>query len=118
METFSEMLERKICDMMDYAYKALAQFPKSEKFALAADIKRCMDQIMERSVEGLKKYYKKTTLQQLDVELEKLRLYIRLSHSLGFLPDSKYDKWSAMVDELGSIIGSWMKNRADAQNRG
>lgn len=46
METFSEMLERKIFDMMDYAYDALAQYPKSEKFALVADIKRCMDQVL------------------------------------------------------------------------
>lgn len=110
METFSEMLERKIFDMMDYAYDALAQYPKSEKFALVADIKRCMDQVLERSVEGLKKYYKKTTLQQLDVELEKLRVYIRLSYKKGFLPVKKYNVWSEMVNELGKIIGTWMQN--------
>ena len=34
---------QKIFDMMEYAYKALAQYPKGEKFALATDIKRCMD---------------------------------------------------------------------------
>ena len=29
--------------MAKYAYPALAQFPKSEKFAIVVDIKRCMD---------------------------------------------------------------------------
>lgn len=110
-ETFSEKLERKIFDMMDYAYDALAQYPKSEKFAMVADIKRCMDRILERAVEGLKKYYKKTTLQQLDVELEKLRLYIRLSHHKHFLSDKKYDVWSGKVNELGKIVGSWIQNK-------
>ena len=55
----------------EYAYSALAQFPKSEKFALVVDIKRCMDLILERIIEGNKKYYKKTTLQELDVEINK-----------------------------------------------
>jgi hypothetical protein len=34
---------QKTFDMMNYAYPALAQYPKGEKFALVVDIKRCMD---------------------------------------------------------------------------
>lgn len=34
---------QKVFDMMQYGYGALAQYPKSEKFALCTDIKRCMD---------------------------------------------------------------------------
>lgn len=41
---------QKIFDMMEYGYMALAQFPKSEKYALATDIKRCMDLILERQL--------------------------------------------------------------------
>lgn len=52
----------KLHDMMKYAYPALAQFPKSEKFAIVADIKRCMNAVLERAIEASKKYYKKTTL--------------------------------------------------------
>lgn len=33
---------QKVFDMMQYGYGALAQYPKSEKFALCTDIKRCM----------------------------------------------------------------------------
>ena len=36
-------LMQKVYDMMEYAYPALAQYPKSEKFALCTDIKHCMD---------------------------------------------------------------------------
>ena len=43
---------QKIFDMMDYAYPALAQFPKSEKFALCTDIKHCMDKLLERCMTG------------------------------------------------------------------
>ena len=101
---------QKTLDMMDYAYTALAQYPKGEKFALVVDIKRCMDTILERIIEAQKKYYKKTTLQELDVELAKLKVYIRLSFQLKFLPTKKYELWSGKVVELGKMTGGWIKS--------
>jgi four helix bundle protein len=95
--------------MEKYAYLALAQFPKSEKFAMAVDIKRCMNLVLERAIEASKKYYKKTTLQEMDVELMKLRHYLRLSHELGFLPQRKYELWSEMVSEIGKMLGGWIR---------
>lgn len=102
-------IQTKLHDMAKYAYPALAQFPKSEKFALVVDIKRCMNTILERAIEARKKYHKKTTLQEMDVEIEKLRHYLRLSHELGFLPMKKYEILSEMVAEIGKMLGSWIK---------
>ena len=101
---------QKIFDMMEYAYPALAQFPKSEKFALATDIKHSMNILLERCVEAQKKYYKKTTLQDMDVELMKLRAYLRLSYQLGFLPMKKYEIWSDKLVEIGKMLGGWLKS--------
>lgn len=111
---------QKIFDMMEYGYIALRQFPKSERYALSTDIKRCMDLILSHAIEAQKRYYKKTTLQELDVELAKLRAYIRLSYQLRFLPMDKYSNWSAMVVELGKMLGGWIKtvnNQRSAQQR-
>lgn len=102
---------QKSFDMMNYAYKALAQYPKGEKFALVVDIKRCMDLILERIIEANKKYYKKTTLQELDVEVEKLKAYVRLSYNLGYLPQKKYEIWSSQVVEIGKMVGGWIKSQ-------
>ena len=52
-------IKQKVYDMMKYAYPALQQFPKSEKMALAADIKRCMNNLLGLVIEADKKYYKK-----------------------------------------------------------
>ncbi len=101
---------QKIFDMMEYGYAALAQYPKSEKFALVTDIKRSMDTMLERAIEAQKKYYKKTTLQELDVEVMKLKAYLRLSQNLGFLPMRKYEIWSAKVVEIGKMLGGWLKS--------
>ena len=89
----------KIEDMMLYAYPVLNAYPKYERFVLAADIKRCMDQAMERTIEANKKYYKKTTLQELDVEIDKIRKYIRLSYRLKYIDFKKYG--SIMVTDKG-----------------
>jgi hypothetical protein len=96
--------------MMEYGYGALAQFPKSEKFALVTDIKHSMDKMLERTIEAQKKYYKKTTLQDLDVEIMKLKAYLRLSQNLGFLPMKKYSVWSEKVVEIGKMLGGWLKS--------
>ena len=98
----------KIEDMMLYAYPVLNAYPKYERFVLAADIKRCMDQAMERTIESNKKYYKKTTLQELDVEIDKLRKYVRLSYRLKYIDFKKYKQWSEQVNEIGRMLGGWM----------
>ena len=98
----------KIEDMMLYAYPVLNAFPKYERFTLAADIKRCMDKMMERTIEANKKYYKKTTLQELDVEIDKLRKYVRLSYRLKYIDFKKYKQWSEMLNEIGRMLGGWM----------
>ena len=104
---------QKTFDMIEFAYPVLAQFPKSEKFALVADIKRCMDEFLGLLIEAQKKYYKKTTLQSLDVTLAKLRAYVRLAHNLGFLPTKKYKAWTALNVEIGKMVGGWIKSQSN-----
>ena len=103
------MIRQKTTDMMLYAYPVLAQYPKSEKFSLCADIKRVMDQMLELIIAAEKKYYKKTTLQDLDIAIAKLKAYIRLSHDLKYISVHTYEVWSAKVIEIGKMLGGWMK---------
>ena len=109
-ETEELKIERKILDMMEYAYlHALSQYPKSEKFAMAADIKRCMDHLLELCIDAKKHHFKKTTLEKMDVELEKVRKYVQLSFNLKYLPMKKYQVWSEKLDEIGKMLGGWLK---------
>lgn len=100
---------QKVFDMIQYAYPALAQYPKAEKFSLVTDIKHILDEMLELTIEAQKKYYKKTTLQELDVTIAKLKAYLRLSFILKFLPPKKYEVWSSMVVEIGKMLGGWLK---------
>lgn len=46
----------------------------------------------------------------MDVELMKLRVYLRLSFRLGFLPSKKYEVWSEKLIEIGKMLGGWIKS--------
>jgi len=102
---------QKTYDMILYGNICLRQFPKAEKYALASDIKESMYALLKLIITANKRYYKKTTLQDLDIELDTLRTLIRLSadKEFMFLPLRKYENWSRMLSEIGKMIGGWMK---------
>lgn len=64
---------KKIEDMIGYGYIVLRQFPKSEKFVLGADIRQSMIELLSLAIRCAKRYHKKTSLQDMDVELQKLK---------------------------------------------
>lgn len=103
---------QKTYDMIIYGNICLKQFPKSEKYALASDIKKSMYNLLKLIVETNKKYYKKTTLQQIDVELEVLRTFIRLAAdpNLRYIHLNKYENWAKLLNEIGKMLGGWIKS--------
>lgn len=101
---------QKTYDMIQYGYICLRQFPKTEKHTFVAEIKHCMLSMLKLMIQANRRYYKKTTIQDLDVELDTLRYYARLAKDLGFLPFKKYENWSMMLNEIGRMIGGWQKS--------
>ena len=104
----------KLTDMIEYAYPILAQFPRSEKFTLVADIKHIMLDALKLCIEVGKKKSKKTSLFNLDVQIETLKRFIRISFDLKFISMHHYDVWSKKVAEIGKMIGGLIQ--AENQN--
>ena len=107
-------VQQRIYDMILYAYPALEQMPKSQKFSLAQDMKHCMDKIMRLTISANKKYTKRTTLQELDVEIAALKIYLRIAYDLRYIPPKKYEVWSGMMVEIGKMVGGWIKSQREA----
>lgn len=115
-DTTSFILKEKIADMMKYGKQAVANFPRRER-QTADEIRRSMLTMYRLSIMVEKKYYKKTTLQELDIELDVLRHLIRLAQDKDYygrnvappLLFKKYEYWSGMLSEIGRIIGGYMK---------
>lgn len=102
--------------MMKYGNPAVANFPRRDR-QLADSIRRSMLTMLRLAIQIEKKYYKKTTLQELDVELDVLRHLIRVAQDRDYygqnlappLPFKKYEYWSKLLSEIGRIIGGYMK---------
>ena len=87
----------------------MQQYPKAEKYALVADTKAAAYELLRLLVTANKRYHKKTTMQDADIQLDILRHLIRLGKDLGFLPIKKFEVLSGMTTEIGRLLGGWMK---------
>lgn len=118
-------INRKFMEMAKLLNVYLNHFPKHEKYALVARIKNSAYDVYDLIVEGQKKYLKKTSLSRLDIAHEQLRMQLYLAYELGYfryrdakkvltdpgmdLEGHRYTAISALVDELGRMIGGWIR---------
>ncbi|TRZ76919.1 MAG: diversity-generating retroelement protein Avd [Bacteroidetes bacterium] len=103
------LIEKKIRDMILYNNIMLRQFPKFEKFLLAAKIRDLGYDILELAVAANKRYIKKTSFSEFDVKHETLRQLINLSFELKYIDSQKHRVSQLNIDEVGRMLGAWMK---------
>lgn len=78
------LIAQKVEEMIKYGYVAVRQFPKSERHVLSQELRLSMWRLLRLVIICSKRYHKKTTLQELDAELELLRL--RLNNKTQVFP--------------------------------
>jgi hypothetical protein len=99
---------QKYVDMAKYVYIILRNFPRSEKYTLAADIRRDLWEagtMLERASIVPAKSEKSRLLQQVDMKLSELKFLIRRGMELEFVPFDKYTNFSGHVTEVGRMLG-------------
>lgn len=109
-------MKNKVYEMFSYAYPALEQFPRTQR-RLADEIRQTMLSILRLVVTLENKHYKKTTLGDLDTEVDVLRHLVRLAADPNIMQDKKpclplrkYEQLSRKVDEIGRMIGGYYKS--------
>ena len=117
-------LNRKFMEFAALMNIYLNHFPKHEKYALSNRIRNTAYEMYDLISESQKRYYKKATLTLLDITHEKLRMQIYLANEMGYFryrdgrrsdkqADEnelhRYTAISSMIDELGKMIGAWIK---------
>ena len=102
---------QKTYDMILFLHESLLQYPKTEKFALAAETNQSARRLLRLILTANKRYHKKTTLQDADVELDVLRHCIRLGKDLRYLPIKRYESLAGHTTEIGKLLGGWIKSQ-------
>jgi len=123
------VLLRKEIEMSKLLNIYLSHFPRHEKYALCSQIRNNAYRMYALTVEGYKRYHKKTTLQNLDISHEELRMQLYLSEQLGYFSwrnaekqdhdkQDRFKKISMLCDEIGAMIGEWIKVSSGGSDHG
>ena len=116
-------LHIKLLKMMKLANIHLNHFPKHEKYGLCQQIRNCMYDIYNLVTECQKRYQKKTSLTNLDIKHEQLRMMFLLAYELEYYrykngkqehssreENRRYLAISILINEIGAMIGGWINS--------
>jgi hypothetical protein len=96
--------------MILFGYAAIKQFPKHETHVLGAEIRLSMLQMQRLIITAMKRYHKKTTLTDLDIEIAILKRRVRLAKDLRYVDIKRYQRWIVQIVEIGKMLGGWIKS--------
>ncbi len=91
------------------------KFPRSQRFLLGDRIQGTALDLLEGLIEATYTREAAPILRRVNLRLEKLRFLFRLSKDLGYLDLRRYEHVARSVDEVGRLVGGWMKADRGAQ---
>ncbi len=118
MKTNAFKLLEKAEEMAEYCYVALKNYPKSERYSLATDTRKCLWQIIKLIIKIKTAKNKTDYLFKLDDEISLFRVLVRMGMRLGFLPFKKYEILSGYIAEIGKMTGGLIKYERNKRGQG
>ena len=98
----------KIYELILWLYPTVNKFPKSQRFVLGERIENTILIILEGIIQANQERNKLSYLKQTSIELDKLRILIRLSKDLKFISIRQYGFVAEKVNEVGKMLGGWI----------
>jgi hypothetical protein len=106
----------KTYDFLLWLLNHTEKFPKSERFRLARRLEDAAFEFYELLIQATRTVKRKQALLlAADLVLDRLRLYVRLSHSRGLTVDRQYAYAANALVEIGKLLGGWLNSLNKAQ---
>jgi hypothetical protein len=86
------------------------KYPKSERFRLARRLEDSAFAFYDLLIQAARSKQKRRILLQADLELDKLRLYMRMAQQRRLASQSQYRFASGSLVEMGRLLGGWLKS--------
>lgn len=98
-------------EILDWILDTSEKFPKNSRFTFSTRIINLSLSILELLIEAIyDSDNRKTLLKKINIELEKLRVFFRLSHSRKYISTKQYNFISKQINGFGKMIGGWIKS--------
>lgn len=104
---------QKYIDLIFYSNDIVRKYPKAENFALVQEIKKTLYDGLRDVIFGLKTFDTKEKLKylnELDIELNLLRIHIRISHKYKYITQQNYATWSEHITVISNMLGGWINS--------
>ncbi|MFZ3077886.1 MAG: diversity-generating retroelement protein Avd [Candidatus Aenigmatarchaeota archaeon] len=98
-------------DFLLWLQTVAANIPISARFTLAQRLENSALAVMEGIIEA--NGGEKSALKKASIELEKVRIFIRLAKDLRFIDMKKYENAALQMDEIGKMLGGWMRTETE-----
>lgn len=111
MDASMKILE-KYKDLAKYTYIILRQYPKSEKYTIAADTRQALWDLgksLKRASVTNNKGAKKKFIDQADEQRTTLNFLVEMGVELKFVSVEKFGVFCEKSAEVGRMIGGWLK---------
>lgn len=99
----------KTYDFILWLLEHTEKFPKSERFRLARRLEDSAFTFYEMLIRAARSKQKRTVLLQADLELDKLRLYVRMAQARQLTNSRQYRYAAEALIEIGRLLGGWLK---------
>jgi hypothetical protein len=91
-------------------------FPRSERFRLARRLEDAAFEFYELLMQATRIKRKLAALHQADLVLDRLRLYLRISHARALTSSRQYRYAADALVEIGKLLGGWIRSASGGSN--
>lgn len=99
----------KTYDLVKWLVPLTVNFPRHQRFVAAQAMQQSALRLHECLLKAAKLPDTALHLREADVELDKLRFYLRLSYDLGYINLGQQRHGGQMLKEIGRLLGGWQK---------
>lgn len=101
---------QKTYDLLLRIYKEVHNFPKEYKYSIGEKLQKSCLKILDWIIVANSERDKSISLKKANQQIDKLRIYVRICYSLNIIGIAKYEVLSKYIDEIGRMIGGWLKS--------
>ena len=100
-------------ELLKWFLGRLAKFPRSHRYGLGQRIETTLYGVFEGLIRAryCSAEARVAQLNDLNLQLEILRMHSRLADELAMLPHSSYEFASREINEIGKMVGGWLKQQ-------
>jgi hypothetical protein len=93
----------------------IERFPKSVRFSLSDRMINLSLETMELIIGAIYTRERRHILRKINLNLEVMRIYIRLSHEKRYISTGQYEFLTERIEAAGRMIGGWAKTHEKSQ---